>query len=107
MLKIFLTLIVAVCFIIILLMVRNVSRIYSLVLEAYENMQYARKAFYIARFEPDELEREKLKKAVQELYDLSVQTLDSDALREAVNKLPENLKTKALDMINSPRYGLF
>lgn len=36
----------------------------------YENMQYARKAFYIARFEPDELEREKLKKAAQELYDL-------------------------------------
>ena len=81
--------------------------VYNTVLEAYEGIKDARKTFYTARFVQDEGQRNGLEKSARELYDICVQTLDSDLILERVNQLPESLKEKALNMINSPRYGLF
>lgn len=81
--------------------------VYSIVLEAYDDMQLARKEFYNARFEEDEFQREQIQKCAQELYDLCVNALDSDWIHEAINDLPKHMQEEALNIINSPRYGLF
>lgn len=82
-------------------------KVYNTVLEAYNGMQLARRAFYNARFEKDDLKQKSIKKSAQELYELCVDTLDSELILKGVNELPKDLREKALDLINSPRYGLF
>lgn len=80
---------------------------YTHVLKAYNDMQVARKAFYRTRFEKDEARKQSIQRKARIIYDASVEYLDSPSTLEEVNKLPDDLKEEALNIINSPRYGLF
>lgn len=81
------------------------NSIYSLVVEAQEELLYARRLYYSARFAKNELEQEILQSNAQELYDESIAVLDD--VRQQINELPEELRSKLIEILDSPRYPLF
>ena len=81
--------------------------IYSLVVEAQEELLYARRLYYSARFAKNGLEQEILQANAQELYNESIAVLDDEDIRKQINELPEELRTKLIEILDSPRYPLF
>ena len=86
---------------------RMMYNIYYAIDDAHANMLYARRIYYQARFIKDEAKRKDLQNSSRNLYVSSVSLLDSEFIAEQVNKMPEAMKEKCLEKINSPRYELF
>lgn len=86
---------------------RIMYNIYYAIIDAHENMMYARQIYYQARFIEDEANRKDLQNSSRDLYVSCVSLLDSEFIAEQVNNMPEAMKKECLEMINSPRYELF
>lgn len=80
---------------------------YDAINKAYESMMKARQLYYKANFIEDEQKRTELQTSLKNVYDTCISILDDKNIAEQVSKMPEAMREECLEMINSPRYGLF
>ncbi len=86
---------------------RMMYNIYYTIVDSYEDMMLARKAYYQARFIEDEIKRKELQDASHNLYAHCASFLNSEFVKEHVEKMPTEMREECLDKISSSQYGLF
>lgn len=85
----------------------NYYSIYWSIKDAYDNMLYARRSYYEARFIEEKNAQEIQKRSAQKLYYDSISILDNAELKNKVEELPDELKEEVLEILSTPHYKLF